>query len=131
MFKNTVRETGAAPILAYMHGFDLTVALGERLERPHRHDLATQEYRKEPCARGREVFCLQCMNGTRRRGRPHQCQMCLQERSHTRVGGVNLDDIGDQCVQAPRRSVAKFSPYPRARIFCLRGFGSCTTASIP
>ena len=29
------------------------------------------------------------------------------------------------------RSVAKFSPYPPARMLCLRVFGSCTTASIP
>ena len=43
--------------------------------------------------------------------------------------GNNRED--GQWVQVPRLLVAKFSAYPPGRIFALRSFGSCTTASMP
>jgi hypothetical protein len=38
----------------------------------------------------------------------HQLEMSGQKRQYPGVAGAGLDR--DQCVQAPRRSVAKFSP---------------------
>ena len=74
---------------------------------------------------GHQIFGAHHMTAFFRRGGAHQRKMPLQQRAHPVVKRVHTRDLNvAQCVQTPRRLVAKFSPYPPARTFIARFLGS-------